>query len=362
MARRGFALAAGMAALALAPVAEGHPMPFSSLDLRLFPDRIEATLTVHAYDLAQTLGEAPPERLLDPDQARARGPAIIALLQPRLDVQADGRTLAPRWSRPEVVRERQGLRLPVAYHLAEPPGLVTVQAALFPHDSNHQTFVNVYEGERLVTQAIVDRTHPAFQHVTGLGAGWFSVVRRFVAAGVHHILIGFDHVLFLVGLLLLGGSLRQLVTVVSAFTIGHSITLSLAALGIASPPARLIEPAIALSIVLVGADNLMARQGSRDLRAWIALAFGLVHGFGFAGVLRESGLPSHGLHWALFSFNLGVEIGQLLVVVIVSFALAALRSRSERAGRQLAMAGSVVVAAAGAFWFIERLFFSGGTS
>ena len=112
--------------------------------------------------------------------------------------------------------------------------------------------------------------------------------------------------------------------------------------------------------MFVGADNLLARRGGRDLRPWIALAFGLVHGFGFAGVLRETGLPGSGLGWSLFSFNLGVEIGQLLVVVVVSSALAALRARSERAGRQLAVAGSVVVAAAGAFWFIERAFFPGG--
>jgi hydrogenase/urease accessory protein HupE len=96
-------------------------------------------------------------------------------------------------------------------------------------------------------------------------------VRRFVPSGVHHILIGPDHLLFLVGLLLLGGSIRQLIAVVTAFTVAHSITLSLAALSIVTPPARVVEPAIALSIVYVGADNLMV-HGGRDVRAWIAFA------------------------------------------------------------------------------------------
>ena len=180
-------------------------------------------------------------------------------------------------------------------------------------------------------------------------------------AGVHHILIGPDHLLFLVGLLLLGGTIRRLAVIVTAFTVAHSITLSLAALNLVSPPARIIEPAIALSIVYVGADNLLIR-GGRDVRAWIAFTFGFIHGFGFANVLREMDLPARALGWSLFAFNVGVEIGQLLVVAVVATALAALRTRSETAGRQLAFAGSVVVMAAGTFWFIQRVFFPGGLS
>jgi len=116
-----------------------------------------------------------------------------------------------------------------------------------------------------------------------------------------------------------------------------------------------------LSIIYVGADNLMV-HGGRDVRAWIAFAFGLIHGFGFANVLREMDLPPRALGWSLFAFNVGVEIGQLLVVAVVATALAALRSRSETVGRQLAIAGSVVVMAAGAFWFVQRVFFPGGIS
>src|SRR5207245_8815358 len=128
----------------------------------------------------------------------------------------------------------------------------------------------------------------------------------------------------LVGLLLLGVPIRRLAMIVTSFTLAHSITLSLAALNIVTPPARLIEPAIALSIVYVGADNLLA-QGGRDVRAWIAFAFGFIHGFGFATVLREMELPARALGWSLFSFNFGVEIGQLLVVVPVASAFALLR-------------------------------------
>jgi hypothetical protein len=143
--------------------------------------------------------------------------------------------------------------------------------------------------------------------------------------------------------------------------VAHSVTLSLAVLTIVSPPARLIEPAIALSIVYVGADNLLV-HGGRDVRAWIALTFGFIHGFGFANVLREMDLPARALGWSLFSFNVGVEIGQLLVVASVATALAALRSRDEEFGQRLAFAGSLVVVVAGTFWFIQRVFFPGGIS
>ena len=133
---------------------------------------------------------------------------------------------------------------------------MTLAARLFPYDPVHQTFVNVYQRDAVVMQAILGRDRQQLEFFPGTRQGTFAVVKRFAAAGVYHILIGPDHLLFLIGLLLLGGSLRQLVLVVSAFTVAHSITLSLAVLRVVAPPPWLIEPAIALSIVYVGADNL----------------------------------------------------------------------------------------------------------
>jgi hydrogenase/urease accessory protein HupE len=236
-----------------------------------------------------------------------------------------------------------------------------VSAAMFPYDPQHRTFVNVYEGGGVSAQAILDRNQTTFEYFTGTHQGRWAVLKKFVPAGVHHILIGPDHLLFLTGLLLLGGSLKQLLLVVTAFTIAHSITLALAALRILIPPAHAIEPAIALSVVYVGVDNLLVGAGGRDTRAWVAFAFGLIHGFGFANVLRDMDLPSRALGWTLFGFNVGVEVGQLVVVAIVASTLASIRSRSEVAGRRLAVAGSIIVALAGAFWFVQRVFFSGGT-
>jgi hydrogenase/urease accessory protein HupE len=354
-------LAAGiLVCLGAAAPAAAHPAPFSYIDVRLRADALDVTVVLHAWDIAHELQVQPVERVLDPVLLRERSAAIAALLQRRLQARIDGVQLGgAEWSAAEPIVDRQSARLRIRYPLTRVPGIITVDAFLFPYDPVHQTFVNVYEGDELVTQAILDRTRTQFDHTTGTRQGTFAVIRKFVGSGIHHILIGPDHMLFLVGLLLLGGSVRRLIVVVSAFTLAHSITLSLAALNIFDPPARIVEPAIALSIVFIGVDNLIVR-GGRDLRAWIAFAFGFVHGFGFAGVLREMGLESRALGWSLFSFNLGVELGQLFIVIIVATALAALRRRSETAGRRLAVAGSIGVIAAGVFWFFERIFFPGG--
>jgi len=355
----------GMAVVVLlagCAAAGAHPVPFSYVDVKMQPQSVDVTMVAHVFDVAHDLGLEPPERLLEPATLAARGADVIALLSSRLQIAADGKALpAGTWSAPEALAERQSLRLTARYSLPRPAGSLIVTAALFPYDPKHQTFVNFYELDTVASQSILDREHASIEYFAGSRQGIRAVIEKFLPSGVHHILIGPDHLLFLVGLLLLGGSMRRLLLIVTAFTVAHSITLSLAALNIFTPPAQIIEPAIALSIVYVGADNLFV-QGGRDVRAWIAFAFGLIHGFGFANVLREMELPSRALGWTLFSFNVGVEIGQLLVVVTVASALALLHSRNEVASRRLAFAGSIVVMAAGAFWFIQRVFFPGGTA
>jgi hypothetical protein len=126
-------------------------------------------------------------------------------------------------------------------------------------------------------------------------------------------------------------------------------------LSILTPPSYVVEPLIALSIVFVGADNLLVGSRERDVRTWVALAFGLVHGFGFASVLRETGLPSTALGVSLFAFNLGVEIGQACIVLIAALALGLLRRRRPVWSGRVATVGSALVMLAGAYWFMERV-------
>jgi hydrogenase/urease accessory protein HupE len=338
------------------PPVYAHPVPYSFLDLRLNGGGLEGTLVAHIFDLAHDLNLTPAESLLDPAVAESKREAILSLLRSRLLVAADGRALEFELLRLEPQVERQALALHLRFNANALPGVLNIKCALFPYDPQHQTFLNVYEAGRLIRQEIFNSSQVSLDYFTGSNQGTFAVVKKFIPGGVYHIFAGPDHILFLVGLLLLGGSLLRLLSIVTAFTIAHSITLSLAALDVLNPPARLIEPAIALSIVYVGIDNLMVGKTGRDVRPLIAFFFGLVHGFGFAGVLKEFGLPTQALGWSLFSFNIGVEIGQVCIVVVVATMLAALRSRNKALGERIAVFGSVGVILAGSYWFIERVF------
>ena len=352
--------------LLVAREALAHPAPFSYLDLHLGGAGVSGTLVVHDLDAAHDLAVASADSLLDLTVANRYRDALVALLTPRLGLTFDGRPATVTWGALEVVPDRQSLRLSFTVNGGR-PARVTVRAFVFPYDPIHQTFVNIYEETALKHQAILDATRQTADYYSGTVQGRMSVIRTFVISGIEHILIGPDHILFLVGLLLLGGSLRRLALIVTAFTIGHSITLSLAALDILSPSSRLIEPLIALTIVVVGADNILVLRGAdnrvraaTDIRAWLAAGFGLIHGFGFAYVLKEFGLPQAALGWSLFAFNLGVEFGQLLIVGVVATALLLVRRHSAAAAHWVAMAGSIAVILAGLYWFVERVFLTGG--
>ncbi len=347
------ALAAAAILVVLSGSVSAHPAPFSYLDVVFRNGGIEGSLVVHVIDVAHYLG-LEPAALLNPETVKQQSQRIGDLLAPRLTLRSD-RRLSPTWTNVEALPNDQAIRL--RYRIAdEQPGALTVDANLFPYDQNHQTFVNIYEDGTIRQQVIFNAGSEEHTYYLGTTQGAIEVMKTFIPSGIHHIMIGPDHILFLVGLLLLGGSWWALLRIVTAFTVGHSITLSLAALNYLTPPASIIEPAIALSIVFVGADNLVRGDG-RDLRGWVALVFGLVHGFGFANVLREFGLPKEALGWSLFSFNVGVEIGQVAIVLVVAGALVAIRRYSESIGRRVVLAGSLIVIAAGTYWFVQRVFF-----
>jgi hydrogenase/urease accessory protein HupE len=343
--------------LIVATPALSHPAPFSYLDIDLRSGEIDGALTMHVIDAAHDLGLSQPDQLFDPNVLALRWREIAGRLDQRMTLSA-GQPLKLEWTQAQALPGAGQLKL--FFRIPnERPGALTVRTDLFPYDPYHQTFVNLYEGGRLRQQWIFSHGAAERTYYFGTTAGALEVMRTFIPAGVHHILIGPDHLLFLFGLLLIGGSWKTLAKIVTAFTLAHSLTLSLATLGIFSPPPSIIEPAIALSIVVVGVDNLMRDQG-RDLRPLAAGVFGLVHGFGFANVLREFGLPREALAWSLFSFNVGVEIGQLIVVAIVASLLNFVRRWNPSMGRRVTVTGSIVVIAAGVFWFVQRVFFPGG--
>lgn len=333
-----------------------HPAPFSYLDVHITPEGLSGRLALHDLDVAHDLQIEPVTQLADPAFVERQLSALAALMTPRITFLGDGRPIAWTVAAVRPVADQDAVELTWRAPSSGAIGRLTVSAHVFPYDPDHQTFVNVYEGNTLVRQEILNSSRTSVDFFTGSRQGLFAVFTSFTASGVHHIAIGPDHILFIIGLLLLGGSLKRLLMIVTAFTIGHSVTLALATLQLVDPPSRIIEPAIALSIVYVGADNLLAGHQGRDVRAWVALGFGLIHGFGFASVLRETGLPNRALGVSLFSFNLGVEIGQAIIVIVVASALAFVRKNNAELARRIAVVGSAAVVLAGSYWFLERTF------
>jgi HupE / UreJ protein len=200
-----------------------------------------------------------------------------------------------------------------------------------------------------VQEAILDAATTKVRF-TGAAAAPWQTVRRFGRLGVEHIFTGYDHLAFLLGLLVATTTLGQLVKVITSFTIAHSITLALATFGVVALPSRLTESLIALSIGYIAAENLL------DFRLMprycITFFFGLIHGFGFSNVLRDMQLPRSGLAVSLFSFNAGVEIGQVAIVLLTFPLIGELIST----GWRLKPAISAAIACLAAYWFVQRAF------
>ncbi len=191
------------------------------------------------------------------------------------------------------------------------------------------------------------------------GSGKTGVFRDYARLGVQHILTGWDHLLFVLGLVLLVGWGSSLLGTVTAFTLGHSVTLALAALGMVHVPQAPIEAAIALSIYVLAVELARRRAGARTFtqRApWlVAGSFGLLHGLGFAGALSEVGLPSAEIPLALFSFNVGIELGQLAFISCVVAAGAALRRLSIAWPRWATAVPAYAIGSLAIYWMIERI-------
>ncbi len=185
-----------------------------------------------------------------------------------------------------------------------------------------------------------------------------GVAGTYLGLGVEHILLGLDHLLFVLALLLVTSGGRKLLEAITAFTAAHSITLALATLGFVDVPAKPVEVTIAASIVLVAVEIVRARRGQRGITTrapWVvAFAFGLLHGFGFAGALGEIGLPQGRIPAALLFFNLGVEAGQLAFLAAVLAVVAAARRLFDTAPRWAELAPAYAIGITATFWVIQR--------
>ncbi|HEY0462759.1 MAG TPA: HupE/UreJ family protein, partial [Polyangiaceae bacterium] len=213
-------------------------------------------------------------------------------------------------------------------------------------------------GQKLLRPDDTTLELPITEEAEALGTPLLPTFGRFLRLGVEHILTGADHLLFLLGLLVVCRRWRTAASLVSCFTVAHSLTLALSALDLITLPARVVEPLIAASIVLVGLENLLLGQepeGRWPSRWLLTFGFGLLHGLGFAGALRASGLGSRGtsLGSQLLSFNLGVELGQIAVACLL---LALLwQTRKVKALARLPQLVSIAITLLGLLWLAQRI-------
>ena len=326
----------------LPAAAHAHDPGLSSLDVRIAPERIIAVLSLAAADA--------------PIAADASGEKLDAFALTAIELMLDGSRLAGSVETQATDRDA-GTKLTLVFDRAKGAkgSRLTIHSEVPQRLARgHRQLVTVHgtAGRRL-TERMLD-THLNVVDVDLRDEPVStSTARQFFGLGLHHILSGYDHLLFLAALLLGLQRLSGVARTVTAFTIAHSLTLSLAVLGLVHIPASVVEPIIASSIVFVGIENLV--RGQLDSRWKLTFAFGLVHGFGFAGALQELGIGTGGadivapLAW----FNAGVEVGQLGVAILVWPLLQLLNARPALRVR-LASVSSLLVVGAGTYWMVER--------
>lgn len=353
--------------------AAAHKPSDSYLTLQAGGEVVPVQWDIALRDLDLALGlDADGDDRITWGEVRARHDAIAAYALARLRVEADG-TPCPAGPVAHLVDAHSDggyavLRFDARCPFA-PQHLRLHYTLLFELDAQHKGLVQVRTADRTLSRVFSEDSREA-EIALGDGApGGVAAFASYVREGVVHIAIGFDHVLFLLSLLLPAVLVRRdgrwhpaegpraaaidVAKVVTAFTAAHSITLTAATLGAVSLPTRWVESAIAASVVIVALDNL--RPMLPLARSQAAFLFGLVHGFGFASVLGDLGLPPGALALSLLGFNAGVELGQLVIVAV--FLPVAWAMRSGRLYRQgVFAAGSLGVAAIAAAWFVERAF------
>jgi hydrogenase/urease accessory protein HupE len=354
------ALAAAFLALFAVAEARAHEVGLSRGEYALSGATVSATLTFarrDAIELCAGLDEDHDGKLTAEEIARAQG-ALEQTIVGRVKVRGDD-AKCPGTLTAAALAEEDGLTVRAEYRCPTAPREATIELALlsdlpFGHRHLARSDKGGAPADALLSERSRSLSITAGPAPPGPEAGQapaYGGKLSFLLLGVEHILKGYDHLVFLLGLVLVGGRLRSLVGVITAFTVAHSITLAVAVLGVWAPSPRIVEPAIALSIAYVGVENFFVKDAEKRYR--ITFPFGLVHGFGFAGALQEIAMPRADVPAALVLFNLGVEAGQLAVLALLLPLVLAARKRASFRERGVKVVSAAIVAL-GLVWFVSR--------
>lgn len=361
MLRNLFAPAAGMfcflACLICAPEGFAHQSQTNYIVITFKPDTLIVTFKFDITDLERVFAlDANKDGTVQREELTAKMPEMFAKLEETCTIRLD-------YFEPDLIRERGGFEKDELGNLfilfpfkavgVGEPGVFTVGVQYFEDfGARFKTFGRVNFAGEIEQFILTEFSSGTTLTLDADGANPFKQIYAYIVQGVFHIFEGADHIMFLFGLLLLGGRFVNLLKIVTSFTISHSVTLILAALEIVVLPVWLVESAIALSIVYIAIENFFVE--GIDKR-WLVTGFlGFVHGFGFANVLGEFGLPANYQIPTLFAFNLGVEVGQIVIVAaMLPFIWLVVRARFHK---YFVWAGSLIIFVFGATWFLERAF------
>jgi hydrogenase/urease accessory protein HupE len=350
-------------AIGAAAPATAHQVNISTARVELRPQRVVAVeVAMKGSDVDRVAGTHvfdESKGLVDAAKVAASAAQIAAYVGANVAVTgADGTPCIA--GVPQVTADEDGVITRNTFSCVKVAGdLVYHSTVLTASNSSARQVVLIGSGPD-AAQALLDNTNTTLT-LSVPPPSLLSVMQRYIITGIEHIFLGYDHIAFLIAIVLWARRLLPVIKIVTAFTIAHSITLSLAALQIVVIPSTIVEPAIAASIVFVAVENFFSRDV--DGRWKVTFAFGLIHGFGFASALQEFGLPAHAVVPALAAFNIGVEIGQVAIVSIVVPVLVVLdrlfaadRTKPVRAAA-LVYALSALITVLGSYWFLTRVFF-----
>lgn len=301
--------------------ARAHQPGLSTVFIDLGSNRLTAQLIVAWAELDGTDAlDTNRDRTLSAEELAAARPRLLRLAESALALESDGRMLALK-APPELqIDDTTGLRFQLTFELPPTQMLLVTSEIISELQPGHSQIVMVRDaaGAKL-GETVLDRNKPTVEIPLLATAGQkpVSAVREFLVLGLEHILTGWDHLAFLFGLLIVGGKLRDALKVITSFTVAHSLTLALATFNLIYIPSTIVEPIIAASIIYVGVENILRRDFHN--RWMLTFAFGLIHGCGFASILREMGVGANGssVVGPLVWFNLGVEAGQLAIAALM---------------------------------------------
>jgi hydrogenase/urease accessory protein HupE len=356
----GAALAFLLVILAASP-ARAHEVGLSRGEYAAAGASVTAQLTFARRDVLTLVAglDADHDGTLTAAEIAESRDAINGALVGRIKVRGDG-AACPGALDDAKLAEEDGVTLRATYRCPANVGSVEIEIGLLEDLPFGHRHLAHFAGASGPSDAVLFQRNRSFSFQSTPGQASSEPPKAsyrgklsFFPMGVEHILTGYDHLVFLLGLVIVGGRLRSLLMVVTAFTLAHSITLALAALGVWAPSPRIVEPAIALSIAYVGVENFFVKNAEKRWR--ITFPFGLIHGFGFAGALQEVAMPRADVPYALVLFNVGVEAGQLAVLALVLPLIYLARKQAWFRDQGVkVVSGAIVVA--GVVWFVSRVF------